>query len=220
MTGIVVPEIRLVNVSSLSFDQQNPNKMSDSQFSALKENISRFGFNVPVLVDLNNIVADGEHRVKAAIELGMEKIPVIVLPVSETERKILRQVMNKLKGRHDAQLDIEEYKRIFESSADDFRSLMGYNSGELDNIRRLVESGGIVLQGSDFDKPTMEGHLEVYLRGNVKQIVLYFSHEDFMKIIPRLQRAVVHAGKKDNTEFFELLLSEYEKSWGLSDENN
>jgi hypothetical protein len=71
------------------------------------------------------------------------------------------------------------------------------------------------LNGADFDHPKMDSHLEVYLRGNIKQITLYYAHEDFLRLIPLLQKAVAHSGKKDNTEFFSMLLERYVSENGL-----
>ncbi len=58
------------------------------------------------------LVADGEHRLRAAKELGMKRVSVVRLPLGEVDRRMIRQVMNKLRGEHDLFLDAEEYYRI------------------------------------------------------------------------------------------------------------
>ncbi len=41
--------------------------------------------------------------------------PVLRLPVSDVDRRMLRQILNKLKGKHNTELDNEEYVRILQA---------------------------------------------------------------------------------------------------------
>ena len=115
--NINVHEIELVSVDDVSIDGLNPNKMNTKQFEALKENIKKYGFLNPVICNKDLLVADGEHRFLAAKELGMEKVPVFRLDVKEVDRRILRQVLNKLHGDHDKRLDFEEFKYLMDNNA-------------------------------------------------------------------------------------------------------
>ena len=112
---ITVPQIVNIETEDLKTDGKNPNQMQASKFIALKKNLERFGFIVPIITNKDLVVADGEHRLKAAKSLGMETVPVIRLDIDEVDRKILRQVMNKLRGEHDLQLDLEEFKFLEEN---------------------------------------------------------------------------------------------------------
>ena len=63
---------------------------------AVAESIKRFGFNVPITVDADMVVATGHTRLEAAKLLGLAKVPVIVLrDLSEEEIKAWRLVDNK-----------------------------------------------------------------------------------------------------------------------------
>lgn len=112
-----IPTTSIIPIKDLKIDEKNPNKMSEKNYNALKEAIKKYGFIVPIITNNELLIADGEHRVKAAEELGMTNIPVIKLPISEVDRRILRQVMNKLKGSHDDLLDTEEYKFLKEEES-------------------------------------------------------------------------------------------------------
>lgn len=112
MSEIYIPMPELILVDDLKVDGDNPNVMSPVQFNALKRNIQRFGFIVPVITNNELVIADGEHRMKAGRELGMEKIPVIKLDVKEVDRKLIRQVMNKLRGEHNPTRDKSEFDFI------------------------------------------------------------------------------------------------------------
>ena len=51
------------------------------------------------------------------------------MPVSDVDRRMLRQILNKLKGKHNKELDDAEYMRIMEQ-------------GEKDDLKALLESVG------------------------------------------------------------------------------
>jgi ParB-like chromosome segregation protein Spo0J len=122
---VEVPAAEVVDVDKLRVDGQNPNVQSKRQFKALKESIKRYGFVVPIVTNRDLLVADGEHRLKAAKELGMRQVSVVRLPVDEVDRRMIRQVMNKIRGEHDLFLDAEEYYRIAsEGSRDLLKSLL------------------------------------------------------------------------------------------------
>lgn len=51
---------------------------SYSQIQKLKGQISEFGFDQPVVVDSDMVIIKGHGRTQAALELGLETIPVVV----------------------------------------------------------------------------------------------------------------------------------------------
>ena len=133
-TDIDIPMPKIMSVNKLKVDGLNPNKMTESEIESLKRNFERFGFLVPIITNKDYVIADGEHRMKAAIEIGMSKVSVIALPVKEVDRKILRQVMNKLRGKHDPKLDADEYRFILqETSMEELTDLMSKPEQEILN---------------------------------------------------------------------------------------
>jgi site-specific DNA-methyltransferase (adenine-specific) len=56
----------------------NPRK-NDKAVDAVAASIREFGFNVPITCDEKRVVATGHTRLKAALRLGLDKVPVIVL---------------------------------------------------------------------------------------------------------------------------------------------
>jgi ParB-like chromosome segregation protein Spo0J len=95
---VQIPPMETVDLSLLKVDGQNPNRMSDRQKAALRDAIARYGFIVPIITNMDYLIADGEQRLEAARSLGMKQAPVIRLPIKDVDRRILRQIMNKLKG--------------------------------------------------------------------------------------------------------------------------
>lgn len=92
-------EFKMIDPKELKPNSWNPNEMSKSDYEHLKEEITRVGFIDPVCIMRNNIIVDGEHRWKAAIDLNLPLIPCIVLDTENIEEaKILTINLNKIKG--------------------------------------------------------------------------------------------------------------------------
>lgn len=93
--------------------------MTEEEYQMLLDNIQRTGFNEPILVarhkdadnpDIRYRIIAGEHRWRAAIELGFEKIPAIVrtFDIPTQKKQIVR--MNKIRGMP----DIDKLNRLVE----------------------------------------------------------------------------------------------------------
>ncbi len=140
-----------VKISDLKFDQDNPNRMTLAQLDRLKASIRRWGDIVPVVTNSELQVADGQQRVTAMKELGMTECSVIRLPVKDVDRRLLRQVLNKLRGKHNKELDSAEYLRIIDE-------------GEKEELKALLESVGEELPGDLGDREisvTVPGTYEI-----------------------------------------------------------
>lgn len=112
MPNIEIPAEKLMKTDWFKASEDNPNKMTESQMAALKSSIEQFGFIVPVIASPDGGVIDGAHRLEAAKSLGMPEIPAIIVSASSVDERIIRQVMNKLRGRHDMAADLLEFERI------------------------------------------------------------------------------------------------------------
>lgn len=110
-------ELTTIDISLIKFDETNPNKLSAKQMEGLRQSMLTYGYLTPVIIDQNNVVADGEHRLLVYKQLGYTQIPVFKVDLqTDTDRKILRQVMNKLHGEHDKQLDSNELLQVFQEN--------------------------------------------------------------------------------------------------------
>lgn len=99
--------------------------MTDKQMHGLRASMQKFGYLTPVVVDMKNKIADGEHRAIIYKELGYSEIPAIRMKLeTEADRRTLRQVLNKLHGTHDKEKDSDELLHIFESQKLDELALM------------------------------------------------------------------------------------------------
>ena len=105
-------KVEEVKLSDIREDEENPNEMTERQLEGLKEAIEKYGFLEPIIIDKDNMVIDGEHRLKALREAKAETAQAIRLAVSRTDARMIRQAMNKLRGSHNPREDIDELVRI------------------------------------------------------------------------------------------------------------
>ncbi len=75
----LVKHIELWLIDKLIPFARNPGTHSDEQIVQIAASIKEFGFNSLILVDSNSRILSGRGRYLAALELGLETVPVIVL---------------------------------------------------------------------------------------------------------------------------------------------
>ena len=75
--------------------ENNP-RNNDNAVEAVAESIKNFGFKVPIVIDAENVIVAGHTRYKAALKLGLEKIPCIIADdLTEEQIKAFRLIENK-----------------------------------------------------------------------------------------------------------------------------
>jgi ParB-like chromosome segregation protein Spo0J len=70
---------------------------SDAQIAQMTGSVLAFGFNSPILIDARGCIIAGHGRYLAALNLGLETVPVIVLDhLAEIEKRVYLLADNKL----------------------------------------------------------------------------------------------------------------------------
>ncbi len=131
-TTLRVPEAYiplLEDIRLLTADQHNPNRTTLKQQEQIWRSLKKYGWAYPIITNRDGVYADGEQRAEVCKQHGEFYAPVLRLSVSDVDRRMLRQVLNKLKGKHNKELDNAEYLRILEL-------------GEKDDLKVLLESVG------------------------------------------------------------------------------
>lgn len=101
--AIAKGELRWVPLEHLHPNVYNPNQMDAFMFDKEVESIRRFGFAAPIIArhldEGEWEIIDGEHRLKAALQLGLATIPIWDLgPVDDVIAKQLSIVLNETRG--------------------------------------------------------------------------------------------------------------------------
>ncbi|WP_255170113.1 DNA methyltransferase [Natrononativus amylolyticus] len=125
-----------VSVDDLDVDGENPNEMSEEQFGLLVDRMRSEGWlGGPILTTTDGVIADGEHRWRAAQELGLSEVPVRQFNIDEPTRRLWRQEMNKNQGEHDRKRDALEYDYLLhEGKSDEVHELTQAASEDLDEL--------------------------------------------------------------------------------------
>ena len=103
--------------------------MSTKQKGEVWRSLQKHGWIYPIVTDQEGVFSDGEQRVQVCKEHNEFFAPVLRLTLSDAQRRILRQTLNKLHGKHSRQLDEDDYRRIIEA-------------GERDDLQELLQAIG------------------------------------------------------------------------------
>jgi hypothetical protein len=196
-----------IELSKITFDKTNPNRMNEKQLKGLEQSIKDHGFLQPIILNKKFVTVDGEHRTKAMRNLGYVTIPAIVVDKEEVDQKLVRQIMNKLSGSHDYEKDAQEFKIFLDN--DRIKDMSKYLNQHQDDFLKVIDQS---LVNRAQDKEMLEHYHDTFLFGNIKQIVLYFQNEAYEKIMPRLQTAMKELEIDNHTDLFEELLNRYENN--------
>jgi len=131
-TTIKVPDAYLPlleDIRLLQGDKQNPNRTTINQQEQIWRSLQKYGWAYPIITNKDGVYADGEQRAEVCLQHNEFYAPVLRLPVNDVDRRMLRQILNKLKGTHNKELDATEYMRIIEQ-------------GEKDCLKTLLASVG------------------------------------------------------------------------------
>ena len=121
---------------TLTVDGDNPNEQSDEMFGLLCDNMQQKGWlGNAIIADTDGVIADGEHRWRAAQEIGLEEVPVKFYEIDDAERRLWRQELNKISGEHDKKRDALEYQELLDAGkSDDVDDLVTATGEDLDEL--------------------------------------------------------------------------------------
>lgn len=89
-------QIQNMNIHDLKAYVDNP-RQNDDAIDKVKESIKEFGFKVPIVVDKDNEIIAGHTRKKAALEIGIKEVPVIVADdLTDEQVRAFRLADNKV----------------------------------------------------------------------------------------------------------------------------
>jgi DNA modification methylase len=89
--------IEMARLSDLKPPRRNARTHSKKQFHQIANSILRFGWTYPILTDENKRIIAGFGRFKAAEQLGLRNVPVIVMTgLNDAEKRALALADNKI----------------------------------------------------------------------------------------------------------------------------
>jgi DNA modification methylase len=125
-----------VHPDELHTDGDNPNEQTDEMFGLLCDNLRSKGWlGNAIVADSEGCIADGEHRWRAAQEIGLTEVPVKFYEIDDAERRLWRQELNKISGEHDTKRDALEYDHLLSNGkTEDVEALTDAADEDLDEL--------------------------------------------------------------------------------------
>lgn len=87
-------EIEYIAINAIKPYERNPRK-NDAAVDAVAASIQEFGFQQPIVCDLDGVIIVGHTRLKAAKKLGLKTVPVVYADLPEDKVKAYRLADNK-----------------------------------------------------------------------------------------------------------------------------
>lgn len=82
-------------LSELKLYEDNP-RNNEKTIKALARSIRQFGFKVPLVIDMNNVIICGHTRYKASEYLGLDEVPcILACELNDEQIKAFRLIDNK-----------------------------------------------------------------------------------------------------------------------------
>ncbi len=114
-------EVVYVPIDDVKPNSYNPNRQDPATMDLLKRSILEDGFTQPIIAQLSTkVIVDGEHRWRAARDLGMEQIPVVFVDMTEEQMRVSTLRHNRARGSEDVELSTEVLKDLRELGALDW----------------------------------------------------------------------------------------------------
>lgn len=141
-------KIVFVEPAKLAPNPYNPNRQSEHEFELLCRSMEEDGFTQPVVVsskektaDGLNLIVDGEHRWRAGQALGMDEIPIVLVPMSKAQMRIATLRHNRARGSEDIEKVSEVMREIQELGAGEWMqdSLM-LDDTEMNKLLQDIEA--------------------------------------------------------------------------------
>ena len=118
--------------------ERNP-RLNEAAVAAVAESIGRFGFRQPIVVDDDGVIVCGHVRWKAALQLGLKRVPVhVARDLTPEQARAYRLVDNKTAELAKWDLELLPIELAELQGADIDWSLLGFDQDEL---ARLLNAG-------------------------------------------------------------------------------
>lgn len=135
----VKSQVVYISVDVLKPNVYNPQTMDKKFEQLLKKNIETKGFSIPIVINKDKTIINGEHRWRIAKSLGMKEVPCIILDLPPAEERLACIAFNKFVGDTDlvslAKLVTDIQKDGMD--LDELQKRLGFSSVELDELKEL-----------------------------------------------------------------------------------
>ncbi|QGZ16651.1 ParB-like nuclease domain protein [Microbacterium phage Dewdrop] len=86
---------QVVPIDAIQPYENNPRRIGQDAIDAVATSLQLFGWQQPIVVDKDNVIVVGHTRRLAALQLGMDEVPILVTNLPEEKIKEYRLVDNR-----------------------------------------------------------------------------------------------------------------------------
>ena len=142
-------EVVNVSIDSIRPNDYNPNRQSDEDFRLLLRSITDNGFTQPIIVhEESRQIVDGEHRWRAARQLGYTEIPVVLVSMTMEQMKVATLRHNRARGSHDIELEAGVLRDLIALGAGDWaKDALALSDSDFQHL--IVDAPVTALVGGD-----------------------------------------------------------------------
>jgi len=195
--------ITKVQVKDIKPYAENPRNMELS-LPKVKESISNFGFNQPILLDREYIIITGHTRYAAAKELGMTELPCIVCDELNVNQVRAYRIADNKVGQDsawDVALLKDELKKL---RIDNFPvTQTGYSDAELENLEIELDKIKVTSapELSSIEAPNFsDAMVNINFTMKPQERLVVMNYLDYQKQINKLNttaEALVYIARED-----------------------
>ena len=196
--------ITKIKIEDIKPYAENPRNIELS-LPKVKEAISNFGFNQPVLLDRNYIIITGHTRYAAAKELGLTELPCIIVDeLNPNQIRAYRIADNKVgqDGTWDVGLLKEELKKL---RVENFPvTHTGYSDAELENLEIELDKIKVTTtpELSSIEAPNFSDamvNLNFTMKPQERLVVMnYLDYHKQTNKLNTTAEALVHLAREDD----------------------
>ncbi len=163
-------KISYKDIKNLIGYDKNSRMHSDTQVQQIADSITEFGFTNPLLIDNKNQIIAGHGRLSAAIQLGMDKLPCVVLTgLTEDQKKAYVIADNQLALNAEWDMDMLTGE-LKELQVNEFNlELLGFDDEFLEDL--LCDVSGFGVSPDEDSNYSRKIEAPIYLPTNDKPSV-------------------------------------------------
>ena len=128
-----VPHIKTVDIGELTPYKSNTKAHPVEQIDKLCRSIKEFGFNQPIVCDMDKVVIAGHGRLEAAKSLGMSNVPAVFVELDKSKAAAYRIADNKTAESDWLILELSGELGLLNDDGVDL-SLTGFDADEIDAL--------------------------------------------------------------------------------------
>lgn len=211
-----------MEIKNLAGYHKNPRKITEKMFNLLGDSIKEYGDLSGIVFNIRTQELIGGNQRTQFFKRNDKDVEIHTTPVKDSkvgtvavgyvvyqgEKYNYREVDWDEKKSARANLNANKMGGFWDNDmlANEFDmedlQLAGFEDFELGMFNNNVE----------IDTNNMSDSMDSYLEGNIKQIVIYFTSEQFETVVPRLEKIMQDFGVESHTEAILNLMDEHENN--------